>query len=109
MTIRVRAAAAACWVAVALAAATAIAQPAAMADTASTPAPASHPCHVQLRCEVSGTPAVSRMPAWTPGYYGLFDYAGNVRNFAAADLDGRPDAWVTVSGMSFGDSHAPLT
>ncbi len=29
------------------------------------------------------------MPAWTPGYYGLFDFAGNVRQLAAADGDGR--------------------
>ena len=48
------------------------------------------------------------MPVWTPGYYGLFDYAANLRNFAAADDGGRrltssksgPNAWIVQKGSA---------
>jgi len=92
---------------VATAAAAADASPAAFAFTVSTPDPASRQYHVRLRCDgLPGDTAEFRMPVWTPGYYGLFDYAGNVRNFGATDGDGRPlafakggpNAWVIRKG-----------
>ncbi len=74
------------------AAASAQAPSAPMAFTISTPDPASHLFHVQVRCDrpPPGDTVEFRMPAWTPGYYGLFDFAGNVRGLAATDGEGRP-------------------
>jgi predicted metalloprotease with PDZ domain len=61
-----------------------------VAFTVSTPDPASHLFHVRLRCDVAPADAVEfRMPVWTPGYYGVFDFAGNVRNLTASDGNGR--------------------
>ena len=90
-------------------AATAAAQarPSPVAFTVSTPDPASHLFHVRVQCDgLSGETAEFRMPVWTPGYYGLFDHAANVRNLAATDSDGRPlevtktgaSAWVVGKG-----------
>ncbi len=79
------------------------------AFTVSTPDPASRQYRVSLRCDgLPGDTAEFRMPVWTPGYYGLFDYAGNVRNFAATDGDGLPlafskggpNAWVVQKGSA---------
>ena len=108
MRISARRLIAAWWfVAVVAASAAADASPAAFTFTVSTPAPASHQYHIRLRCDgLAGATAEFRMPVWTPGYYGVFDYAGNVRNFAAADGDGRPlssakggpNAWVVQKG-----------
>ena len=76
------------------AAAAASAQPAGVpfAFTVSTPDPASHQFHVRLECTdlPPGDTVEFRMPAWTPGYYGLFDFAGNVRDVAASDAGGAP-------------------
>ncbi|RPJ70508.1 MAG: M61 family peptidase [Acidobacteria bacterium] len=101
---------AASWIVAALLiAAAAQAQPAPFAFTVSTPDPASHLYHVRLRCDVAPADMVEfRMPVWTPGYYGLFDFAGNVRNLAAADGDGRPlpveksgpSAWTVRTGRA---------
>jgi predicted metalloprotease with PDZ domain len=88
--------AAACWIAL-LTAAVVSAQPsshAAIAFTVSTPDPATHLYHVTMRCEgLRGPSAEFRMPVWTPGYYGMFDFAGNVRNFAVNDATGHPLAF----------------
>jgi predicted metalloprotease with PDZ domain len=100
---------AACVVVVATISAAAQAVPATFAFTVSTPAPASHQYQVRLRCDgLSGDTAEFRMPVWTPGYYGLFDYAGNVRDFMATDGDGQPlasaksgpSAWVIQKGRA---------
>jgi predicted metalloprotease with PDZ domain len=70
------------------------ARPDPVAFTVSTPDPASHLYHVVLQCPaLPGDTTEFRMPVWTPGYYGTFDYAGNVRNFGAADGQGRSLAW----------------
>jgi len=96
------------WIVLVLAAA-AHAQPPPFAFAVSTPDPASHLFHVRLRCELPPADSVEfRMPAWTPGYYGLFDYAGNVRQLAAADGDGRTltveksgsNAWTVRTGRA---------
>jgi len=69
-------------------------RPAAIAFTVSAPDAASHLFHVVMRCDnLPAGQAEFRMPAWTPGYYGLFDFAGNVRNFSAADGSGRTLTW----------------
>lgn len=53
-----------------------------------------HYFHVVLRCEgLSGSASEFRMPAWTPGYYSIMNYAGCVINFQAADGLGKPLAW----------------
>ena len=89
------------------AAAAAGAAPATFVFTVSTPDPASHQYHIRLRCDgLAGDTAEFRMPVWTPGYYGVFDYAGNVRNLAGADGNGRPlafsksgpNAWIVQKG-----------
>ncbi|MGE5358334.1 MAG: M61 family metallopeptidase [Bacteroidales bacterium] len=60
----------------------------------SAPDPAAHLFHVVMRCEgLEGGQADFHMPVWTPGYYGLFDFAGNVRNFEAVDGAGHQLAW----------------
>ncbi len=68
--------------------------PVRLAFTVSAPEAAAHLFHVAMRCDnLPGERAEFRMPAWTPGYYGLFDFAGNVRNFSAADGSGRALTW----------------
>ena len=65
-----------------------------MAFTVSMPRPADHVYHVVFRCEGLAGPILDfKMPAWTPGYYGLFDFAKNVRDFRAEDGTGRPLPW----------------
>jgi len=85
-----------CLVALHVAAVLAAAQatPVAIAFIVSAPDPPAHVYHVVMHCQglASGS-AEFRMPVWTPGYYGLFDYAGNVRNFAASDGAGHALAW----------------
>jgi predicted metalloprotease with PDZ domain len=61
-----------------------------MAFTVSIPRPATHTAHVTLRCEgLRGELQDFKMPAWSPGFYGIGDYARNVSNFRAADGQGR--------------------
>lgn len=61
-----------------------------MAFTVSMPQPATHTLHVQFRCEgLKGELQDFKMPAWSPGYYGIGDYARNLSNFHAADAVGR--------------------
>lgn len=65
-----------------------------MAFHVSMPEPASHYYHVVFTC--SGIPAEKldlKMPAWTPGYYQLLNYAKNVENFKAADAAGKEILW----------------
>ena len=65
-----------------------------MAFTVSMPRPADHVYHVVFRCEGLAGPILDfKMPAWTPGYYGLFDFGKNVRDFRAEDGTGRPLPW----------------
>jgi predicted metalloprotease with PDZ domain len=78
----------------AIASASGAQRPVAIAFTVSAADPAAHLFHVVMRCDnVSGERAEFRMPAWTPGYYGLFDFAGNVRNFSAVSGDGGTLSW----------------
>lgn len=59
--------------------------------TVSMERPTTHYYHVVLRSDsLRGEPLDFKMPAWTPGYYRIMDYAKMVKDFAAADGDGRP-------------------
>ena len=62
--------------------------------TVSMDQPSTHYFHVALRVEGvrAGTLDV-KLPAWTPGYYQVMDYARNVLNFRAEDGQGRPIGW----------------
>lgn len=58
----------------------------AMAFTVSMPQPATHTLHVTFRCEgLKGELQDFKMPAWSPGYYGIGDYSRNLSNFRVED------------------------
>jgi predicted metalloprotease with PDZ domain len=60
--------------------------------------PNTHYYHVLFRCEgLKGETQDFKMPAWTPGYYRIMDYAKNVLNFRAKDGAGNPLAWEKTS------------
>ena len=57
-----------------------------LAFTVSMPQPANHTFHVLFHCEgLKGELQDFKMPVWSPGNYGIGDYAGNVSNFQAQD------------------------
>jgi len=65
-----------------------------MAFFVSMEQPHAHYYHVVFQCEgMEGDPLNFKMPAWTPGYYRVMDYAKNVLNFQAEDGAGNPLAW----------------
>lgn len=65
-----------------------------MAFTVSMEQPNTHYYHVVFRGEgMKDKTQDFKMPAWTPGYYQIMDYARNVLNFRAADGAGNPLAW----------------
>jgi predicted metalloprotease with PDZ domain len=58
--------------------------------TVSMDAPASHYYHVVFRAEgLDGETQDFKMPAWTPGYYRIMDYAKFVKDFRAEDGAGK--------------------
>lgn len=60
----------------------------------SMPRPETRYVHVEATFEGLGGPTVElKLPAWSPGYYVILDYAKNVGSFAARDASGRPLAW----------------
>jgi predicted metalloprotease with PDZ domain len=62
--------------------------------TVSMDRPTTHYYHVVLRAEgLKGEFQDFKMPAWTPGYYRIMDYAKSVKDFRAEDGAGRPLAW----------------
>lgn len=65
-----------------------------MTITLSMERPSTHYFQVQLRIGELGSDTIEvKLPAWTPGYYQIMDYARNVLNFRAGDEAGRPVAW----------------
>jgi predicted metalloprotease with PDZ domain len=69
-----------------------------MSFTVSMPQPATHTYHVMLRCDgFQGELQDFQMPRWSPGYYGIGDYARNVSNFRADDARGHALAWEKVT------------
>jgi len=69
-----------------------------MAFIVSMEQPSTHIYHVVFRCEgLKGAAQDFKMPAWSPGYYGIFDFAKNVQNFRAEDGAGKELKWEKVS------------
>ncbi len=69
-----------------------------IAFTVSMDQPTTHCFHVVVRTEGLGGETLDfKMPAWTPGYYLIKDYARNVLDFRAADGAGRPLAWTKTA------------
>ena len=62
------------------------------------PQPARHTFHVVFRCDgLKGELHDFKLPAWSPGYYGIGDYSRNVSNFRAEDAAGKPLGWEKVT------------
>ena len=69
-----------------------------MAFTVSMPQPSNHTYHVTFRCEgLQGELQDFKMPQWSPGYYGIGDYARYVSNFHAVDRTGHELVWEKVT------------
>ena len=65
-----------------------------MTFTVSMEQPNTHYYHVVFRCEGIRSETLDfKMPAWTPGYYQIMDYAKNVLNFRAEEGAGKPLLW----------------
>lgn len=64
--------------------------------------PANHVFHVTLRYVNKGSEAVDfKMPVWTPGYYQLMNYAGNVENFGAIDGTNKSLTWEKTANSTW--------
>ncbi len=69
-----------------------------MEFTVSMPRPANHFYHVMFRCDgLHGELQDFKLPQWSPGYYGIENYARNVSNFRPEDGSGRALGWEKVS------------
>ncbi|HEU5292138.1 MAG TPA: PDZ domain-containing protein [Cyclobacteriaceae bacterium] len=65
-----------------------------MSFTVSMENPAEHRFHVTLTCEgVAGENLNFKLPAWTPGYYQLLNFADNIENFTVADGNNNDLPW----------------
>jgi predicted metalloprotease with PDZ domain len=65
-----------------------------MAFLVSMERPEAHYYRVVFRCEgLKGDTQDFKMPAWTPGYYRIMDYARNILNFRAEDGSGKVLPW----------------
>lgn len=65
-----------------------------LAFTVSMEQPSTHYYNVTMRCDgLNGATQDFKMPAWTPGYYRIMDYARNVVRFRAEDGAGHPLEW----------------
>ena len=59
--------------------------------------PAAHYYHIELRCEGYAKDKLNfKLPAWTPGYYWIMDFAKNVVRFNARTADGKTLTWDKV-------------
>jgi len=66
----------------------------AIAFTVTMPQPANHTFHVSMQCGgPEGATEDFKMPAWTPGFYRILDYAKYVSHFRARDGAGRELGW----------------
>lgn len=65
-----------------------------MGFTVSMEQASNHLFHVVFRCDgLKGNALDFKMPVWTPGYYGLLNYANNVEHFRADDSAGTSLEW----------------
>ena len=70
----------------------------AMSFTLSMEQPGTHNYHVVFRCEgLEGETQDFKMPAFSPGYYRIMNFARNVANFRADDEDSNPLEWEKTS------------
>jgi len=70
----------------------------AIAFTVTMPEPASHTFRVSMRCDgLESATEDFKMPAWTPGFYRILDYAKYVSHFRAHDGAGRELTWEKTS------------
>jgi len=68
----------------------------------SMPQPSSNLYHIEFRCEgIEKDEVLFKMPAWTPGYYQMMDYAGNVQDFKASTITGKELVWKLNSKNSW--------
>jgi predicted metalloprotease with PDZ domain len=66
--------------------------------TVSMPQPGNHVYHVVFYCEgLKGAVQHLKMPVWSPGYYGIREFAKNVLNFRAQDNLGEDLRWEHVA------------
>ncbi len=73
-----------------------------MAFTISMDDPNSQSFQVEFRCEgLTGPIQDFKMPVWSPGYYGTYDFAANVQNFTAQDGQGHPLTWGKVTANTW--------
>jgi predicted metalloprotease with PDZ domain len=69
----------------------AAAAPSRMAFTVSVLQPGTHTLHVTFRCEgLNSVLQDFKMPAWSPGFYGIEDYSRNLSNLRVEDGGGHP-------------------
>ncbi len=75
----------------------------------SVPDPGAHIFHVTMTCtSVAGKPLSLKLPQWTPGYYQLMNYAGQISAFTATDAREQPlqvtktsgNTWSVITGKS---------
>ena len=79
-----------------------------MAFTVSMESPSNHVYHVVFRCVgLKGAIHDFKMPAWTPGYYTILDYAKNVENFRAEDGRGKPLSWERTTSNTWRVAGGP--
>jgi predicted metalloprotease with PDZ domain len=72
--------------------------PATFSLTVTMEKPNTHYYHIVFRCEgLKGPTQDFKIPAWTPGYYRIMDFAKNVVNFRAEDGFGNPLFWEKTS------------
>lgn len=65
-----------------------------MQFTVSMTEPNNHLYHVEFRCEGIKDETIGfKMPAWTPGYYRIMNFAQNVKDFVARDVEGKTLEW----------------
>ena len=66
----------------------------ALAYTVSFPHPEAHFLHVTMRAEgLKGELQDFKLPAWSPGYYHILDYAKFIQHFGAEDAAGHALPW----------------
>ncbi len=69
-----------------------------IAFTVTMPDAASQVYHVVMQCDSLTGPSIDfKLPVWSPGYYGIMDFARNVKDFKAVDGAGHDLGWDLVS------------
>jgi predicted metalloprotease with PDZ domain len=73
-----------------------------IAFTVTMPQPSNHTFHVSMQySRPEGTTEDFKMPAWTPGFYRILDYAKYVSHFSARDGAGRELGWEKTTGNTW--------